>query len=242
LTDGGLHNLFLGEDQIWMFDLGEPQLETIPAFLTKVRTLLCTLLFNIYHNPHLCVSFVQFLMSFFHTLGMEEDEHGDWVVRFVQGSGKLGLTEETKELLLKVHEAFNITMDRLIKELFDGDEEVRLLLLRYVMTQLVSDAAFCIGEFQYSSHYANKLLFIMLPNHILWFAEKWRIKGGGDKERSDHQHFLEKWLWRSLWDLYVCEDIRRKYMSRHYMKRQNEFRSAGASVLGDVNEYEDEYD
>lgn len=85
-------------------------------------------------------------MSFFHTLGMEEDEHGDWVVRFVQDSDKLRLTEETKELLPEVFRAFNITTDRLINELFDGDEEVRLLLLRYVMTQLVSDASFCIGE------------------------------------------------------------------------------------------------
>lgn len=45
LTDGGLHNLFLGEEQMWAFDLGEPSLEPIPAFLTK------------------------FLMSFFHALG-----------------------------------------------------------------------------------------------------------------------------------------------------------------------------
>jgi hypothetical protein len=45
LTDGGLHNLFLDEDQMWAFDLGEPTLEPIPAFLTK------------------------FLMSFFHALG-----------------------------------------------------------------------------------------------------------------------------------------------------------------------------
>ena len=78
---------------------------------------------------------------------MEEDDNGDWVVRFVQNSNKLRLTEETKDLLPKVFEAFNIATDRLINELFDGDEEVRLLLLRYVMTQLVSDAAFCIGEF-----------------------------------------------------------------------------------------------
>jgi hypothetical protein len=144
LTDGGLHNLFLGDEQIWMFDLGEPKLETVPGFLTK------------------------FLMSFFHTLGMEEvsvslsiynypthlslriattqDDNGDWVVRFVQNSNKLCLTEETKDLLPKVHDAFNIATDRLIKEVFDGDEDVRLLLLRYVLTQLVSDASFCIGE------------------------------------------------------------------------------------------------
>jgi len=85
-------------------------LEPIPAFLTK------------------------FLMSFFHTLGMEEDEKGDWVVRFEQDdSGKLQLTQQTKDILPRVMEAFNITMDRLINELFGGEEEVRLLLLRYVI-------------------------------------------------------------------------------------------------------------
>ena len=105
-----------------MFDLGEPDFETIPGFLTK------------------------FLMSFFHTLGMEEEPNGEWVVRFVQNSEKLRLTEKTKELLHGVIEAFNVAIDRLIKELFGGDEEVRVLLLRYVMTQLISDAAFCIGE------------------------------------------------------------------------------------------------
>jgi hypothetical protein len=177
LTDGGLHNLFLGEDQIWMFDLGEPQLETIPAFLTKVRTLLCTLFFNIYHNHYLCVTFVQFLMSFFHTLGMEEDEHGDWVVRFVQESSKLGLTEETKDKLPNVFHAFNTTMDRLVKELFDGDEEVRLLLLRYVMTQLVSDAAFCIGEFQHSSHGAVQASFHSITHNILLVCRKVENQG-----------------------------------------------------------------
>ncbi|EED88668.1 predicted protein [Thalassiosira pseudonana CCMP1335] len=175
LTDGGLHNLFLDEEQLWMFDLGEPTLEPIPAFLTK------------------------FLMSFFHTLGMEEDEKGDWVVRFEQDdSGKLRLTEQTKELLPKVMEAFNITMDRLIKELFGGDEDVRLLMLRYVAIQLISDAAFCI--------------------------EKWRTKGGGDELRSEHQDHLQKWLWRALWDVYVSEELRRRYITRTLFRKQNESR------------------
>ncbi len=144
--------MFLSEDNLWLFDLGEPSLEPIPAFLTK------------------------FLMSFFHTLGMEENESGDWIVRFEQDdSGKLRLTEETMEVLPKVMEAFNITMDMLIKEVFGGEEEIRVLLLRYVVTQLISDAAFCI--------------------------EKWRKKGGGDESRSEHQYYLEKWLWRALWDV-----------------------------------------
>ncbi|KAL7472015.1 hypothetical protein ACHAXS_012339 [Conticribra weissflogii] len=175
LTDGGLHNLFLNEENLWMFDLGEPSLEPVPAFLTKVRmgnfTLAALDPFSYIVPLFLIAS--KFLMSFFHALGMEEDEKGDWVVRFEQDeSGKLRLTEKTKELLPKVIAAFNITVDRLIKELFEGYEKVRVLLVRYVVMQLISDSAFCI--------------------------EKWRTKGGGDELRSDHQYYLQKWLWRAL--------------------------------------------
>jgi hypothetical protein len=146
---------------LWFFDLGSPSLEPIPAFLTK------------------------FLMSFLHVVGMEEDENGKWVVRFEQDDdlGKLRLTEQTERLIPQVMHAFNTTMDRLIEEFFsptsnDNSEEtettssIRVLLLRYVVTQLLSDAAFCI--------------------------EKWRIKGGGDIMRSSHQYDLEKWLWRGM--------------------------------------------
>ncbi len=84
-------------------------------------------------------------MSFFHALGMEENEKGDWVVRFEQDeSGKLRLTEKTKGLLPKVIAAFNITVDRLIKELFEGYEKVRVLLVRYVVMQLISDSGECL--------------------------------------------------------------------------------------------------
>ncbi len=180
LTDGGLHNMFLSEDYMWLFDLGEPCLEPIPAFLTK------------------------FLMSFFHTLGMEEDENGDWIVRFEQNdSGKLRLTQQTKEMLPTVMRAFNTTLDRLINELFGGEEEIRILLLRYVVTQLISDCAFCI--------------------------EKWRIKGGGDELRSEHQNNIEKWLWRALWDVYASEEIRRRYLTRLLFRRQAE--SRGLSLI-----------
>mmetsp|Transcript_22556 Transcript_22556/g.45085 ORF Transcript_22556/g.45085 Transcript_22556/m.45085 type:complete len:955 (-) Transcript_22556:259-3123(-) len=175
LTDGGLHNIFLNEENLWMFDLGEPSLEPVPAFLTK------------------------FLMSFFHALGMEDDEKGDWVVRFEQDeNGKLRLTDTTKELLPKVISSFNITVDRLINELFDGYEKVRVLLVRYVVTQLISDSAFCI--------------------------EKWRTKGGGDELRSEHQYYLEKWLWRALWDIFVSEELRRRYLTRLMLKKQLESR------------------
>jgi len=143
LTDGGLHNIFLNEENLWMFDLGEPSLEPVPAFLTK------------------------FLMSFFHALGMEDDEKGDWVVRFEQDeNGKLRLTDTTKELLPKVISSFNITVNRLINELFDGYEKVRVLLVRYVVTQLISDSGECLFkrniDLSFSSHC---YLFVYLDNY-----------------------------------------------------------------------------
>lgn len=125
---------------------------------------------------------------------MEEDGDGDWVVRFEQTEGKLMPTDATKKLLPTIVHSFNITVDRLIEELFDGEEEVRILLVRYVITQLISDAAFCI--------------------------EKWKTKGGGDASRSDHQKNLEKWLWRALWDIYASEELRRLYIGRDYGKQQ----------------------
>ena len=119
LTDGGIHNLFLddneddddagekedGKTQLWMFDLGEPGLMPVPAFLTK------------------------FLMSYLHTLGMEEDKNGEWIVRFEQNENddddKLRLTKRTKELLPRVMKASDFTMDRFAMELFDNDAKVR---------------------------------------------------------------------------------------------------------------------
>lgn len=166
-----------------LFDLGEPSLQPIPAFLTK------------------------FLMSFFHTLGMEEDEKGDWVVRFEQDdSGKLRPTQQTLDILPKIMLAFNTAMDKIVEEIFGGEDDIRILLLRYVVTQLISDAAFCI--------------------------EKWRMKGGGDKERSDHQYYLEKWLWRALWDVYASEEIRRRYLSRSLLQRQPKSRHLGLGSGG----------
>jgi len=154
ITDGGLHNLFLGDDHLWLFDLGEPALMPLPAFLTK------------------------FLMSFFHTLGMEDAVDGQWIVRFVPGE-RLRLTQETIALLTNVHAAFRIALNRLVEELFGGERAVCELLRKYVVLQLLSDAAFCL--------------------------ERWEIKGGGvDLGRTQA---LEKWLWRALWDAYAASDV-----------------------------------
>lgn len=121
IADGGLHNLFLCSNKMWLFDLGEPCLQPLPAFLTK------------------------FLFSFFHGLGMVDDSKaaGCWVNRFVPGK-KLALTEETKILTAKAYAAFKVTVDRLLELLFDGEEAVRGLLVNYVTLQLLSDAGFCL--------------------------------------------------------------------------------------------------
>eukprot|EP00985_Skeletonema_marinoi_P007021 scaffold3081_cov165-Skeletonema_marinoi.AAC.2 len=77
----------------------------------------------------------------------------------------------------------------------------RTLLLRYVVTLLISDAAFCI--------------------------EKWKTKGGGDESRSDHKKHLEKWLWRAFWDVYASEELRRLYLTRLIMVKQCGMRDLG---------------
>ena len=157
LTDAGIHNTFLNSEFLWLFDLGEPSLMPTPAFMTK------------------------FLMSFFHTLGMEEDDKGNWVQRFIVVDDMLALTTETKAILPKVYDCFLTVLDGLVKNLFDNDRKVRRLLLRYVVLQLLSDAAFCL--------------------------ERWQSKGGGCEKLGEFDRQLEKWLWRATWDYYICTDV-----------------------------------
>lgn len=120
LTDAGLHNMFFCDDRLWLFDLGEPTLQPIPAFLTKP------------------------LMSFFHTLGMEETPDGKgWVNRFEPRLGDgdtVRLTEKTKELLPAAYASFDTFVDRIVAEIFGNEEAVRRLLIKYVILQLISDA------------------------------------------------------------------------------------------------------
>lgn len=149
LADAGIHNMFLSSDHIWLFDLGEPTLQPLPAFLTK------------------------FLFSFFHTLGMVDDKvNGGWVNRFIPGE-KLALTEETKRLLPKACDAFKVTLDRLVDVLFEGEEAVRGLLINYVTIQLLSDASFCLerwtikggGHTRASNHHKS---IVEWPWRALW--------------------------------------------------------------------------
>ena len=164
LTDAGLHNLFLTQERgVELFDLGEPQLSPQPAFLTK------------------------FFMSFFHAFGMEEDGAGSWVRRFDVVDGKLKLTKESQELMPYCHNAFNVTMDSFIEELFDDDDDVRELLVKYVVLQLLSDCAFCLA--------------------------RWEEKGGGKQRFANRaSEGLEKWLWRSIWDFYIASDVHQKML------------------------------
>ena len=132
LADAGLHNLFLSQDRIWFFDLGEPQLTSVPGFLTKV------------------------LFSFFHTLGMEElpstsgadGGGGHWVRRFQVNSRteKLCLTRNTCHLLNDAYRGFEQALNGFVTELFCGDMTVRWLLVQYVTLQLISDASFCLQK------------------------------------------------------------------------------------------------
>jgi hypothetical protein len=160
LTDAGLHNTFLGLDRgLEIFDLGEPGLQSQPAFLTK------------------------FLMSFYHTLGMESDAHGVWYKRFdvaQQGlSFQLQTTAATDEKLACAEQSFLYTLDRIVTEVFDGDARVRHLLVQYVVLQLLSDSSFCL--------------------------QRWESKGGGVQRYGERlSDPLEQWLWRSIWDQYVA--------------------------------------
>lgn len=125
LTDSGLHNMFLDEGHIWLFDLGEPALVSRPAFLTK------------------------FLMSFYHVLGMEEMPSGrSWVTRFKCSNGRLRCTEASASLLKQAEADFSIAVQALVDITFHGQEQVRLLLARYAALQLLSDAAFCLQKWE----------------------------------------------------------------------------------------------
>eukprot|EP00928_Gymnodinium_smaydae_P057843 TRINITY_DN4106_c0_g4_i1.p1 TRINITY_DN4106_c0_g4~~TRINITY_DN4106_c0_g4_i1.p1 ORF type:complete len:650 (+),score=74.82 TRINITY_DN4106_c0_g4_i1:42-1991(+) len=127
LTDSGLHNMFLAENGLWAFDLGEPSAMPLPAFLTK------------------------FLMSFFHVLGMEEGSNGQWVNRFeVPESTKeyLSLTERSKWLLSKAHASFGRAYATVVRNLFGCQPGVCQLLVDYVVLQLLSDAAFCLEKWK----------------------------------------------------------------------------------------------
>jgi hypothetical protein len=149
---------------------------------------------------------------------MEETSDGEsWVRRFEHSdvTKKLRMTPETEKLLAKAYDAFEITLDRLIKDLFEGDDSLRWLLIQYVTLQLISDASFCL--------------------------QRWTIKGGGRPRDTNHQSGIEKWLWRAIWDMFVAFDINtnetwtRLYVE-HPSHRDENFFAAMRDLMSDSEE------
>lgn len=129
----------------------------------------------------------KFFMSFFHVFGMEENNQGSWVRRFKVVGERLDLTEKSREKIPYCYDAFNFTMDSFVEVLFIGDEGVRELMVKYIVLQLLSDASFCLA--------------------------RWEEKGGGKKRfGARSSEGLDKWLWRSLWDLYIACHVHQRLL------------------------------
>ena len=164
LTDAGLHNTFFSNVRgLELFDLGEPHLMPVPAFLTK------------------------FLMSFYHILGMEEEvmhgsPTGEWICRFTVVGDRLQPTKRTLDVIPYLDHAYATAVDHFVQYHFDNDSKVRELLILYSVLQLVSDASFCLY--------------------------RWEEKGGGEGTAARP---LGKWLWRSIWDLYIASHVLAKH-------------------------------
>lgn len=119
---------------------------------------------------------------------MEENQHHGWVHRFetVQqqdGSpSKLKLTLETERKISLAYDGYKAAVGSFVRELFNQNEQAADLMIRYTVLQLVSDAGFCL--------------------------QRWQRKGGG-RERFGYNagKDLSKWLWRSIWDLYIASEV-----------------------------------
>lgn len=206
LVDCGLHNIFLSEESLYLFDTGAPSLMPLPAFLTK------------------------FLFSFFHALGMEEDSLGSWVNRFKPAGSKLKLTDDTKTLFPKVVKAFKLTLRCFVRQIFDDEKAVCDLLGKYVVLQLLSDAAFCLERFQMKHGNGKRQpepdqsvnLEEFQPQPQVSTAKPNSTENGEPSVKAQHRRSsapatfakgstfclgLERWLWRALWDLYIATEV-----------------------------------
>ena len=118
---------------------------------------------------------------------MEEDSKGGWVRRFdiVHRNGSppmLKLTEETQRKISVAYESYQFAIDHFVKELFHENPQATSLMVRYTVLQLVSDAGFCL--------------------------QRWQSKGGGNQRFGySAKQNLSKWLWRSIWDLYIASEV-----------------------------------
>lgn len=118
---------------------------------------------------------------------MEDDGSGSWVRRFdlVQRNGFppiLKLTEETKHKVSIAYESYQFAIFRFVSNLFHQNQQAATLMTRYTVLQLVSDAGFCL--------------------------QRWQSKGGGNARFGyNAKQDLSKWLWRSIWDLYIASEV-----------------------------------
>jgi hypothetical protein len=118
---------------------------------------------------------------------MEDNQRQGWVHRFETVSQKgcspmLKLTQNTERKITIAYDGYKIAVDSFVRDLFQNNQQVATLMIRYTVLQLVSDAGFCL--------------------------QRWYSKGGG-RERFGYsaQKDLSKWLWRSLWDLYIASEV-----------------------------------
>jgi len=210
LTDAGIHNMFVNETELYLFDLGEPQLMSTPGFLTK------------------------FLFSFFHTLGMEDDGNGSWVRRFVVVADKLALSQETLELLSQAYNAFEKCLDRIIEELLDNDRHMRWLLLEYVTMQLLSDTAFCLQKWQLKgggkkregNHQTNQEKWLWRAIWDIYVAFDINTADSWCRFDVEHPHFRDSLRSSTLENFSESSPAMRSLM--------NSLRLSGEFDLGDV--------
>lgn len=129
----------------------------------------------------------KFLMSIFHVYGMEENlakvDGTGWVHRFhIAEDGRLQLNDGMHEKIEYMFQVYEEAANAFVEKLFQGEDLVRRLLASYAVLQLLSDAGFCIN--------------------------RWEEKGGGAKhEERPSFAFSHKWLWRSIWDIYIASFV-----------------------------------
>lgn len=200
LTDAGLHNAFVDlERGLELFDLGKPSLMPEPAFLTKF---LMSLYVDVEDTSEFFslafISHADFFFRSFHAFGMEDDGKGSWVHRFeaVHQSNappKLKLTPDTERKISNANVCYQFAVQHFVNNLFHHNTQAAALLVRYTVLQLLSDAGFCL--------------------------QRWQSKGGGNARFGyNARQDLSKWLWRSIWDLYIASEVCDRFSDGRLLK------------------------
>ena len=94
----------------------------------------------------------------------------------------LKVTRETESKIAVAYESYQYALDHFVKDLFHQNPKAGALMARYTVLQLVSDAGLCL--------------------------QRWQSKGGGIARFGyTAKQDLSKWLWRSVWDLYIASEV-----------------------------------